>query len=113
FENWTRTSAQILGTVYLLLDYRVPLNKLRQELTRLLESTDLWDKRVNVLQVTDSKVNTVEVRVLVSARNSSIAWDLRVFIREKLLEFLQQNYPESLPRSRVNIEEMDTKEGTD
>ena len=104
FQNWTRTSAEILGTVFIYTDYRVSFEALRKELTRLLESTPLWDKRVNVLQVTDAKQNGIEVRALMSAKDSPTAWDLRVFIREKLIEFLQKNYPESLPKTRVLIE---------
>jgi small-conductance mechanosensitive channel len=104
FQNWTRTSSEILGTVFIYTDYRVSFEALRNELTRLLESTPLWDKRVNVLQVTDAKQNGVEVRALMSAKDSPTAWDLRVFIREKLIEFLQKNYPESLPKTRVLIE---------
>ena len=104
FQNWTRTSAEILGTVFIYTDYHVSFEAMRKELTRLLESTPLWDKRVNVLQVTDAKQNGVEVRALMSAKDSPTAWDLRVFIREKLIEFLQKNYPESLPKTRILIE---------
>ena len=104
FQNWTRTSADILGTVFIYTDYHVSFEALRKELTRLLETTPLWDKKVNVLQVTDAKQNGVEVRALMSAKDASTAWDLRVFIREKLIEFLQKNYPESLPRTRIQIE---------
>ena len=64
----------------------------------------MWDKKVNVLQVTDSKESTLEIRILVSAKNSPTTWDLRVFIREKMIEFIQKNYPESLPRTRVLLE---------
>jgi len=103
FQNWTRTTAEILGTVFIYTDYSVPFDAVRAELTRLLESTPLWDKKVNVLQVTDTKEYTIELRALVSAKDSSTAWDLRVFIREKLVEFIQKNYPESLPRQRVKI----------
>jgi len=101
FQNWTRTNADIIGTVFLYTDYTISFEDLRNELNRLLENTDLWDKKVNVLQVTDSKESTVEVRILVSARNSPTAWDLRVFIREKMIEFIQKNYPESLPKTRI------------
>jgi len=104
FQNWTRTSAEILGTVFLYTDYHVSFDALRKELTRLLESTPLWDKRVNVLQVTDAKQYGVEIRALMSAKDSPTAWDLRVFIREKLIEFIQKNYPESLPRTRIVVE---------
>lgn len=104
FQNWTRTTSEILGTVFIYTDYHVSFDALRKELTRLLENTPLWDKKVNVLQVTDAKPNGVEVRALMSAKDSSTVWDLRVFIREKLIEFLQKNYPESLPKTRVLIE---------
>jgi small-conductance mechanosensitive channel len=104
FQNWTRNSADILGTVFIYTDYMVSLDALRKELTRLLESSPLWDKKVNVLQVTDAKQNGIEIRALMSAKDSSIAWDLRVYVREKLIEFLQKNYPESLPKTRIVIQ---------
>jgi len=104
FQNWTRTSADLIGSVYIYTDYLVPFNELRKELTRLLEDNELWDGKVNVLQVTDSKESNVELRILVSAKNSPQAWDLRVYIREKMIEFIRDNYPESLPRTRINID---------
>ncbi|WP_341481577.1 mechanosensitive ion channel family protein [Christiangramia lutea] len=104
FQNWTRTSADILGTVYIYADYALSIDDLRKEQTRLLNSTDLWDGKVDVLQVTNTTEKSVELRVLVSAKDSPTAWDLRVFLREKLLKFIQENYPESLPKSRVSIE---------
>ncbi|MBT8356440.1 MAG: mechanosensitive ion channel family protein [Deltaproteobacteria bacterium] len=103
FQNWTRKSAEIIGSIFLYTDYTIPINVLRDELTRLLNSTNLWDKKVNVLQVTDSKPTSIELRILVSAKNSPIAWDLRVYIREKMIEFIQKNYPESLPKTRVTV----------
>ncbi|MCA1759253.1 MAG: mechanosensitive ion channel family protein, partial [Bacteroidales bacterium] len=104
FQNWTRINSDILGTVFIYTDYHVSFDALREELTRLLESTPLWDKKVNVLQVTDAKERSIEIRALMSAKDSGTAWDLRVFVREKLIEFLQKNYPESLPKTRVFIE---------
>ncbi len=104
FQNWTRTSAEILGTVYIYTDYTVKVDKLREELTRLLESSNLWDKKVNVLQVTNATDKTLELRALMSASNSPTAWDLRVYIREHLIKFLQVNYPESLPKTRLSME---------
>ena len=77
---------------------------MREELTKILKSTDLWDKEVNVLQVTDSKQNCVEIRALMSAKDSPTAWDLRVHVREKLITFLQKNYPESIAKNRVLLE---------
>jgi small-conductance mechanosensitive channel len=104
FQNWTRTSADILGTVFLYVDYNVPLDALRAELTRLLEATPLWDRKVNVLQVTDAKERTLELRALASARDAGTAWDLRCYLRENLIAFIQKNYPDSLPRTRATIE---------
>ena len=103
FQNWTRTSAEIIGSVYIYTDYTISFDALRNELTRLLNTTPLWDGNVNVLQVTDAKESSIEHRILVSAKNSPTTWDLRVFIREKMIEFIQKNYPESLPRTRVLI----------
>jgi small-conductance mechanosensitive channel len=104
FQNWTRTTADITGTVFLYTDYKISFDALRQELTRLLEGTPLWDKKVNALQVTNCKETTVEIRILVSAKDSSTAWDLRVYIREKMIEFIQKNFPESLPKTRLVLE---------
>jgi small-conductance mechanosensitive channel len=104
FQNWTRTSADIIGSVFIYTDYTISFEALRNELSRLLNESDLWDKNVNSLQVTDSKEFSVEIRILVSAKNSPTAWDLRVYIREKMIEFIQKNYPECLPRTRVALE---------
>ncbi|MGB5666645.1 MAG: mechanosensitive ion channel domain-containing protein [Maribacter sp.] len=103
FQNWTKTSADILGTVFLYTDYKVPFDALRKELTRILESTDSWDGETNNIQVTDSKANYIEIRALMSAKDSSSAWELRVMVREKLIVFLQKNYPESLAHSRIYL----------
>ena len=105
FQNWTRTTAELLGTVFIYVDYNVPFEAVRNELTRLLENSPLWDGKVNVLQVTDAKESSIELRALMSAKDSPTTWDLRVYIREKLIEFLQKNYPESLPKKRIQIEE--------
>lgn len=110
FQNWTKSSADILGTVFLYTDYNVPFDALREELTRILKGTDLWDGEVNAVQVTDSKVETVEIRALMSAKDSPSVFDLRVLVREKLITFLQQNYPESLPRTRLQLEKTDFTE---
>jgi len=104
FQNWTRTTSDILGTVFIYTDYNISVDILREELTKLLNKSKLWDKKVNVIQVTDSKQNYMEIRILVSAKSSPEAWDLRVFVREKMIEFIQKNYPESLPKTRIDIQ---------
>jgi len=106
FQNWTRTTSEILGTVFLYVDYTLPVNKLRDELTRLLNESPLWDKRVGILQVTDIKEKVIELRALMSARNSSQAFDLRCYIRENLVAFIKDNYPESLPKTRLTATDL-------
>lgn len=103
FQNWTRTSADLIGSVFLAVDYAVPIDKLRAELTRVLKASEHWDGKVNVLQVTDSKERTLELRALMSAPDAGRAWDLRCEVREKLVQYLQDHYPESLPRIRVDV----------
>ncbi|MGH7400776.1 MAG: mechanosensitive ion channel family protein, partial [Candidatus Rokuibacteriota bacterium] len=104
FQNWTRASADLLGSVFLYVDYSVPLGPLRREFARILEESPYWDRKVKVLQVTDAKEHTLELRALASAVDASTAWDLRCEVREKLVEFLQTNHPESLPRLRAELQ---------
>lgn len=101
FQNWTRIGSAITGTVFIHMDYSLPLEPLRKEFIRLLENNPLWDGRIKAMQVTDAKVHTMEIRALMSARNSSDAFDLRCNIREKLIAFIQKTYPESLPQHRL------------
>jgi len=103
FQNWTRASSEITGTVFLYLDYSVPVDMLRVELDRLLELTDLWDGRIKSVLVTDAKERVIEIRALVSAANSPNAFDLRCYVRENLIKFVRDNYPESLPLNRVSV----------
>ncbi len=103
FQNWTRTSADLLGTVFLYTDYTVPVEDVRREHERILKESDLWDEKVSVVQVTDARENTVELRLLMSASNSGSLWDLRCLVREKLIAFIAENYPDSLPRVRAVV----------
>lgn len=105
FQNWTRVTADILGTVFIYVDYTVPIQAIREELHRILKSTDLWDSKAWVLQVTNVTERTVELRALMSAADAPTAWNLRCEVREKLLEFIQKNYPDGLPRVRAEIRE--------
>ena len=101
FQNWTRTGSALLGTVFLYLDYTVPVDAIRVQLPRILASEKLWDGAVAGVQVTDAKERVLEIRVLVSARNSAELFDLRCIVREKLIAWLQESYPSTLPRTRM------------
>lgn len=104
FENWTHTSATILGTVFLWLDYSVPAKEVRAEFERLVKTLPLWDKRVCVMHVTDADQRCMQVRLLVSAIDSGSAFDLRCQIREHMIGFIAKNYPHALPRLRAEVE---------
>ena len=103
FQNWTRVSADILGTVVLPLDYTVPLEELRTEYKRLLDDSEDWDGQVWSVQVTDSTDRTMTVRLLMSAPDSGTAWMLRCHVREKMIEWIRQNHPGALPRLRAEV----------
>jgi small-conductance mechanosensitive channel len=105
FQNWTRTTSEVIGSIFLHVDYDVPVDALRLELTRILEASPLWDRKVNVLQVTDAKENSLQLRALASATDAGRSWDLRCEVREKLITFVQKNYPASLPRTRAVLEQ--------
>ena len=103
FQNWTRSSAELLGTVQLWLDYRTPMDAVRGELQRVCDTDARWDGRVCVAQIVDTDRSTVQVRLLVSARNSGDLFDLRCAVRERMVDFLLAHHPEALPRMRANI----------
>lgn len=101
FQNWTRETSALIGSVFLYVDYTVPVEKLREKLMEIVRASSLWDGRVVVLQVTDAtKDHTVELRALLNARSAPSAWDLRCEVREKLIAYLQEEYPDALPRTR-------------
>jgi small-conductance mechanosensitive channel len=103
FQNWTRVTADILGTVFIYADYTIPVDAVREELKRIVAQSSHWDGKVCGLQVTNATERTVELRALASAADASKAWDLRCEIREKLITFIQQNFPDSLPRVRADV----------
>ena len=103
FQNWTRSNATVIGTVYLHVDYTLDLAGLRAEQTRVLASRAEWDGDVDVVQVVDTTEHTMVVRSLVSAPSSPRAWDLRCALREALLVWIRTNHPDSLPRERMRI----------
>jgi small-conductance mechanosensitive channel len=102
FQNWTRTTSDLLGTAFLYVDYSIPVDALRTELRRILENEPLWDRQVCALQVTDLSERTMQIRCLLSARNSSHQFDLRCIVREKMISFIKQNYPEAFPLTRFS-----------
>lgn len=103
FQNWTRVSADLLGTVYLYVDYTVPIQEVRDALHQILQESEYWDSQVWRLHTTDIDHQTIELRALMSAADSSAAWELRCEVREKLIEFIREKYPDSLPKFRADL----------
>lgn len=103
FQNWTRSSTELIGTVFVYTDYNAPVEAMREEFNQLLQQNELWDKRVAALQVTNATDQSIEIRMIASAANSGNTFDLRCQIREQMITFLQKNYPDSLPRTRMEL----------
>ena len=97
-QNWTTTTSHIIGTVYLYVSYDLPLDPLRKKLESYLKTNSKWDGRVQNVQITDSKEWYKEIRMLVSSADSSINWDLRVEVREEMIDFINENYPGSFAK---------------
>ena len=107
FENWTRETAEIIGSVFWHLDYRAPVGAMRSKLDELLAESKLWDGKIANLQVVETSQSTITVRALVSAKTSPKAWDLRCEIREKMIEWLRQDHPQALPIVRAHVQARD------
>ena len=105
FQNWTRTGGELIGSVFLYVDHTAPVDAIRKKLTEIVAQSKLWNGKVVSFQVSDCKETTIELRALVSANNASATWDLRCEMREKLVEFLQREYPSALPRRRYETAE--------
>lgn len=110
FQNWTRESSSLIGAVTWFTDYSVPVAAMREKFKEFLAESKLWDGDVQALQIVESRPETLEVRALMSAHNSGAAFDLRCEIREKMILWLQQEYPGALPRNRVQLQ-IDREDG--
>ena len=110
FQNWTRVTADLLGTVYIYVDYTVPVEVVRAELQNILKDCQLWDGKVCVLQVTNTSEHTLKLRALMSAQDASTAWSLRCHVREKLVDFIQKKFPDSLPKLRASFQQLPGKQ---
>jgi small-conductance mechanosensitive channel len=103
FQNWTRESSNLLGAAMIYVDYRAPVEAIRQKLTEIVKASNNWDGRVINLQVTNANENTMELRCLMSASSAGMAFNLRCEVREKMIDFLQKEHPEALPRQRSEV----------
>ncbi len=110
FQNWTRNSSDLIGTVFFYSDFLIPIEEIRAEAQRVVHASKLWDGRVFVVQITDFRSDCVEIRILASAETSPTLFDLRCEIREKILLFLQDRYPSAFPRVRTALSRVASKD---
>jgi len=110
FQNWTRTGSQLLGSVFLNVDFRMPVAPLRAALEKMMPGYPEWDHRFFNLQVTDVTEKTMQLRILCTSQSSSKAFDLRCKVREDMIAFMQQEYPQYLPTMRF-LNEKDVASG--
>jgi small-conductance mechanosensitive channel len=101
FQNWTRTNADIMGTIFLYVDYSFPVENIRIALPDMLKGNPDWDGRIWNVQVTKATEQYKEIRVLLSSADASKNWDLRTVIREKLIDFINDNYPDTFAKIRI------------
>jgi small-conductance mechanosensitive channel len=102
FQNWTRESSALIGTVMIYLDYSVPVAAIRKRVEEIANESKIWDRRVVNVQVTDFRENVMEIRILISANNAPKTFDMRCEMREKIIEFVQRDYPQALPKVRTD-----------
>jgi small-conductance mechanosensitive channel len=105
FQNWTRTGGELIGSVFFYVDHTAPIDAIRDKLAEIASQSKFWNGKVVSLQVSDCKDATIELRALVSANSASAVWDLRCEVREKVVDFLQREYPSALPRRRYETSE--------
>lgn len=104
FQNWTRQTADLLGTVFIYVDHAADIDRIRKAFVEAVEKDSLWDGRVALLQVTEHRAGAVELRGLLSARNASAAWDLRCNAREAMMSFLREEMPEAMVKERIGLD---------
>ncbi|HEY1180256.1 MAG TPA: mechanosensitive ion channel domain-containing protein [Phytomonospora sp.] len=103
YHTWTRSTVDILGTVELDVDFTLPLEPVREELQRLARECEYWDGDTANLQVTDAVHGRMRLRAVVSAADGSVVWDLRCHVREGLVNWIRDNHPASLPKTRAEL----------
>lgn len=101
FQNWTKTSADLIGTVFLYLDPATDIGPIREEYTRQITNHRMWDRKAQILQVTDTQPDAIEVRLLMSAKDSPVLFDLRCEIREAMMDWIRREMPEAIVRRRL------------
>lgn len=100
-ENWTRNSSNITGTVFIYVDFRMPIEPIRQKVKEILKNNPDWDGRTASIDITNMTDSHLEVRIVVSSSDAGRNFSLQVDLREKLVQFIQDNYSDFFPNTRI------------
>ena len=111
FQNWTRSSTELIGAAYIHVDFRSDMEEIRKHFLQILKSTSLWNGKSSAIQVTETNAETMQLRAIMSVENSSAAWDIRCLVREKMIAWLRDEHPDWLPRVRMTKPDDERKPG--
>lgn len=95
FQNWTRVGG-ITGPVTIHIKPGYPIAPIREAFRTDLATHEAWDGRTGDLVVAESRVGSVELKLLVSAADPANLSDLRAAVREAMMEWLRVNMPDAL-----------------
>ncbi|MBC2669935.1 mechanosensitive ion channel family protein [Novosphingobium piscinae] len=100
FQNWSRVGGGITGSVVLAVQPGTPIAPIRAAYEAKLAARPEWDRRVGALQVADARIDAIELKLVMSAAEPTALGQLRLALREEMLEWLRSELPEavSLPR---------------
>jgi len=96
FQNWTRVSGGLTGSVVLPIMPGQPIGPIREAYLKLLAERKDWDKRTGELQVWDVKADAVELKLVMSAKDPAALTRLRLDMREAMIEWLRETMPDAL-----------------
>ena len=60
FQNWTRESSSLIGSVLLYVDYSAPVERLREKVTEIVTASKLWDGTLVKLQVVETMESALQ-----------------------------------------------------
>ena len=102
FQNWSRKETNnLIGSITLFVDFTLPLEKFRSQVEIFLKENPLWDQKTGKIQVYDLQEQVMQIRILASAANADDLSTLKCEIREKVISYIVNHYPECLPSTRT------------
>jgi len=94
FITSTRSGSASTGVVLLYVRPDADVAAIRAAFLERLKAHPNWDERKGSVQATNGTIDTLELRLVMSARDPSDLFDLRSDMREAMLAWLHQHQPE-------------------